>query len=116
MGGNDKRMMYPAICDKCGAACNVPFKPSGNKPVYCSNCFEKTGSREGQYHKRETGVRRYGGFGGNRPPRDREQNANMGTQLELLNAKLEQIITLLKQMVPLVTDQEKTETKRVKKS
>jgi CxxC-x17-CxxC domain-containing protein len=33
------RQMYPAICDECGRDTMVPFQPSGNKPVYCSDCF-----------------------------------------------------------------------------
>ncbi|MBI3027322.1 hypothetical protein HYY70_04350 [Candidatus Woesearchaeota archaeon] len=33
--------MHSATCDKCGARCEVPFKPSGSKPVYCSDCFRK---------------------------------------------------------------------------
>ena len=33
--------MHKAICDKCGAECEVPFKPTGDRPVFCSNCFEK---------------------------------------------------------------------------
>lgn len=34
-----ERQMYPAICDQCGRETMVPFMPSGNKPVYCSECF-----------------------------------------------------------------------------
>jgi len=33
--------MHTAICDKCGKKCEVPFKPRGSKPVYCSDCFRK---------------------------------------------------------------------------
>lgn len=33
------RQMYPATCDECGRETMVPFMPSGNKPVYCSECF-----------------------------------------------------------------------------
>lgn len=33
------RQMYPATCDECGRETQVPFMPSGNKPVYCSDCF-----------------------------------------------------------------------------
>lgn len=33
--------MHSATCDKCGARCEVPFKPSGSKPVYCNDCFRK---------------------------------------------------------------------------
>ena len=40
-GGRDRRDMAPcdAVCAKCGKNCQVPFKPRGDKPVYCSACF-----------------------------------------------------------------------------
>lgn len=28
-----------AICAKCGIDCKVPFKPTENKPVFCSDCY-----------------------------------------------------------------------------
>jgi CxxC-x17-CxxC domain-containing protein len=34
------RQMYPATCASCGKATEVPFKPSGNRPVYCRDCFQ----------------------------------------------------------------------------
>ncbi|MBI2933353.1 MAG: zinc-binding protein, partial [Planctomycetes bacterium] len=30
-----------AICADCGKEAPVPFKPRGDKPVYCSDCFSK---------------------------------------------------------------------------
>lgn len=33
--------MYPAVCGKCGRDCEVPFRPTAGKPVYCSNCFDR---------------------------------------------------------------------------
>ncbi|MDD3647761.1 MAG: hypothetical protein PHS44_04675 [Candidatus Dojkabacteria bacterium] len=39
--GNRDTVMFEAVCDECGNNCQVPFKPSGNKPVYCSRCVEK---------------------------------------------------------------------------
>ena len=33
--------MFSAVCDECGKDCKVPFKPSSDKPIYCSDCFEK---------------------------------------------------------------------------
>jgi len=33
--------MFDTVCDKCGRDCQVPFRPTGEKPVYCSNCYEK---------------------------------------------------------------------------
>lgn len=31
--------MFSATCSDCGKNCNVPFRPSSEKPVYCSECF-----------------------------------------------------------------------------
>jgi CxxC-x17-CxxC domain-containing protein len=39
--------MFDAVCAKCGENCQVPFHPSMDKPVYCSNCFDKGGSSRG---------------------------------------------------------------------
>lgn len=36
---SDRPQMHQAICSDCGNACEVPFKPSGSKPVFCKNCF-----------------------------------------------------------------------------
>jgi len=45
---NDRRKeMHHAICDECGVDCKVPFKPSNNKPIFCSNCFENEGRDRG---------------------------------------------------------------------
>ena len=43
--GSEDRAMHKVICDKCGSECEVPFKPTEGKPVYCSDCF-KDKSRE----------------------------------------------------------------------
>jgi CxxC-x17-CxxC domain-containing protein len=37
---NGQREMYEAVCDSCGATAKVPFQPSGDKPVYCRDCFQ----------------------------------------------------------------------------
>lgn len=49
-GGRDNRPreMFSAVCDNCGRDCQVPFRPSGEKPVYCSDCFDKTSDRGGR--------------------------------------------------------------------
>lgn len=31
--------MHDAICAECGRTCQVPFRPTGDKPVFCSDCF-----------------------------------------------------------------------------
>jgi CxxC-x17-CxxC domain-containing protein len=38
-GGYGQREMFTATCDSCGGQARVPFKPTGSKPVYCSDCF-----------------------------------------------------------------------------
>jgi CxxC-x17-CxxC domain-containing protein len=37
--GSAPREMFSATCDGCGREARVPFRPSGTKPVYCSDCF-----------------------------------------------------------------------------
>ncbi len=33
--------MTKVICSLCGKECEVPFKPTSSKPVYCDECFAK---------------------------------------------------------------------------
>ncbi len=33
------REMFDATCARCGKETQVPFRPSGARPVYCSDCF-----------------------------------------------------------------------------
>jgi CxxC-x17-CxxC domain-containing protein len=35
----DFRPMHKAICADCGKDCEVPFRPSVDRPVYCKGCF-----------------------------------------------------------------------------
>ncbi len=36
-----ERTFTKAICADCNKECEVPFKPSGDRPVYCKECFSK---------------------------------------------------------------------------
>ncbi|MDR3565711.1 MAG: zinc-ribbon domain containing protein [Negativicutes bacterium] len=38
-GGYQQREMHQATCAECGKETQVPFRPSGDRPVYCSSCF-----------------------------------------------------------------------------
>ena len=40
-GYGGAREMHPAVCAQCGKDTEVPFRPSGDRPVYCSDCFSK---------------------------------------------------------------------------
>lgn len=35
--------MHKAVCANCGKDCEVPFRPTGDRPIYCSNCFKDMG-------------------------------------------------------------------------
>jgi CxxC-x17-CxxC domain-containing protein len=48
--------MFTATCSSCGNEAQVPFQPSGDKPVYCSTCFQQRGG----------GSRGGGGYGAGR--------------------------------------------------
>ena len=39
--GSRPREMHKATCAECKKECEVPFKPSGDRPVYCKDCFSK---------------------------------------------------------------------------
>ncbi len=39
-GYGGAREMFTATCSQCGQEARVPFQPRGDKPVYCSSCFE----------------------------------------------------------------------------
>ena len=34
-----ERKMHTIICAQCGKEAEVPFEPSSDRPVYCSECF-----------------------------------------------------------------------------
>ena len=40
-GYGGPREMHKATCSDCGAECEVPFKPTEGRPVYCRDCFQK---------------------------------------------------------------------------
>lgn len=73
---SDSPGMHSVTCDKCGKSCEVPFRPTGNKPVYCSDCFrrqdsrgDRDSSRGSSYERRDS--RRFDR--GNRRSRDEER-------------------------------------------
>ena len=69
--------MFTVTCDKCGQDAEVPFKPSGDKPVYCSSCFRKDGGSAG--------------------PRGSASGVDYSKQFEELGEKLDRIIELLEE-------------------
>lgn len=88
-GDRPRPQMHEATCANCGKICQVPFRPTGEKPVYCSDCFEKMGGGESRGPRRDDrGPRR--DF---RPRNDSPRPS--GPNLDEINAKLDKILSLL---------------------
>ncbi len=96
-GFGGKPMMHEAVCSECGNRCQVPFKPNGRKPIFCSACFETQGggkSNERTFDRPRFGGREERSFGGN--DRGGEKvNDNLKEQLAEVNAKLDRILRML---------------------
>ncbi len=96
-GGDRSTTLYKAICSKCGNECEVPFRPVNGKPVFCRNCFVKTGDTDtrgragDRFPKREF----------NSAPARFDTPKNDGAvlkQLEILNTKLDRLIGAIESM------------------
>ena len=77
-----EKKMFSAICDACGQSCEVPFRPTGDKPVYCSNCF-------GQDSRAK-----------DRKPAGDGANKQFEHQLQTINEKLDKILQNLSSTMP----------------
>lgn len=77
--GRRNTEMHSAVCAKCGEQCQIPFKPTGDKPVFCSDCFRQN---EGSGNSR------------NRAP----QSDVSSEQLKQINSKLDKIILILQDL------------------
>ncbi|NQU78429.1 hypothetical protein HQ545_01540 [Candidatus Woesearchaeota archaeon] len=66
----DNVEMTKVTCDSCGVKCEVPFKPTSSKPIYCSDCFRKSSDTNGS-------------------------GRNSGKDFELINEKLDKIMAAL---------------------
>jgi CxxC-x17-CxxC domain-containing protein len=58
-GGRAQREMFSATCSNCGNEAQVPFQPSGDRPVYCSDCFKQRSANGGGYGGRSSNRGRY---------------------------------------------------------
>lgn len=83
--GSERRELFSAVCSNCGKECKVPFRPSGEKPVYCSECFEKmNGGREDSRRPGRSEFR-------SSAPAFDQNNA----QFDAINVKLDKILSIL---------------------
>ena len=103
-----RRQMHKAVCDECGKDCEVPFKPSGDKPIYCSECFEK--KEGGSSRRSERRSPRRSDFG-----KKDDTHKKLLEQVGSLNTKLDRILKVLESGVGKKPASKKTEIKKVAK-
>lgn len=93
-GGQGKPFMHKATCAECGKEAEVPFKPTGDRPIYCSNCFEKRGNSRPNNSFRSEKPRYI--ENNNRPPQIESGGYKQyKEQFDLINSKLDSIIKAL---------------------
>lgn len=97
-GGFRRPEMHKATCSECGNSCEVPFRPTGDKPVYCNDCFQGKGGES----FREKSPRRdfrdnHGKSDFNKNDRGNGQDANQITKkIEELNSKIDRLTEMVK--------------------
>ena len=102
---NDDRLkqMFQTTCSECGKACEVPFRPTGERPVYCRDCFASKGGGAGsdfRDHRPRNDFSHKKSFGPRQNFRPKESGVGSGAadvqglkkQIEILGAKLDRLI------------------------
>jgi len=51
--GDNNSQMHKATCGECGKGCEVPFRPTGEKPVFCRDCFASKRDATSKYSRDE---------------------------------------------------------------
>lgn len=101
--------MFSATCTACGKSCEVPFKPTGDRPVFCRDCFGK--QNEGGREVRTESPRREFTRDSRPPSREERAPAYVATrpdnslndikrQLTTLESKLNRILDLINPPLP----------------
>lgn len=105
--------LYKTTCTTCGAACEVPFRPDGSKPVLCRDCFATKNAAPTNAHNRDrftsnelVGRTASRDFGTPTAPRAIPQTsadyALLVKQLAVVETKVNQILELIKASETLV--------------
>lgn len=108
-GGGDRGevVMHRATCSECNKTCEVPFRPTGEKPVYCRDCFAS--KREDGFSSESRGGRdsrsdRGGRSDRNDRPAPRTDftksagDGEMKKQLADISTKLDRLISAMEKM------------------
>lgn len=100
-GGRSEVTMHQATCSECGKRCEVPFRPTGEKPVYCNDCFGS--KREGTFNDRgndrggreDRPSRDFSKPSFSKPATDDRAIADLKKEIETVNSKLDAVIKMI---------------------
>lgn len=113
-GDRGEITMHKAVCDECHKPCEVPFRPSGDKPIYCNDCFGDKRGNEDRGPRRDFGGREGRRDFGGKPARSfdkpAQRDSDVGNQIKELSQKIDRILAVLEK-----NTQPKTEFKSVEK-
>jgi len=108
------REMFDAVCANCGSDCKVPFRPSGDKEVFCSRCFGDRNQNDNRRSFDSNDNKRSRDYNDRPPRRESTQSAGLDRyergQLEGINRKLEAILSAIAEL-----SEKKTVKKAAKK-
>jgi CxxC-x17-CxxC domain-containing protein len=99
-GSRPTMMLHKTTCSKCNKECEVPFRPSGSRPVYCRECFQtmrpEATRSDSNFPRRPNFENRSSQI--NRPI----EQSSYKEQFGALNAKLDKILKILEPKVAVI--------------
>ncbi len=91
-GGDDRDSggptMHKATCHECGKDCEVPFRPTGSRPIFCSVCFDKQGGSAAKFGDRNGDRGDRGGRNFDRPRFDGKRKHEFEKENVVLESKI----------------------------
>ena len=84
---------FDAICSNCGKKCQVPFRPDGEKPVYCKDCFGVP--RDAMASKKKFSAPSAPSFSAPAPAAGGKSIADLTRQIAAMNTKIDTMLKLL---------------------
>jgi len=98
--GGDRAEMFSATCATCNKQCEVPFRPNGEKPVYCRDCFRNqndapTGDRFAKKESFSREPRREFSKPNFSAPVADKRIDDLKRQLDIMSVKLDNLIALV---------------------
>ncbi len=111
--------MHKATCASCGKTCEVPFRPSDGKPVYCRDCFAGRSAMGGERSFRKDPRTFTPSFAPqSAPTQSGPSNSELKKQIEAMSSKLDKLVAAVQELtlkgaLKEVTDESKETPKLV---